>query len=474
MSALKIRLAIILFVSFLLSNCAPANQTTSELQTETSTATQQVILPSATPGIKADIIFRNGTILTMDPDQPSVNGIAIRGNEIIAVGENYEMSAYVGDDTQVINLRGHTIMPGFVDSHNHVYFHAFNDGTDLTEIEDWLLSMGITTTAEMTVEPDQFEWMLDAYTDGTLRLRHAIYLEYTNACGDVAGQWYLDHPSAHLMDDTFRVPGIKIFTDGGACNRPAVSFETETGGHGDLYFDDATLTQVVVDAQISGYQVAIHALGDRGAELALNAIETALNGQPNTYRHRIEHNTLLRDDLLPRYGEIGVVPLIFGKFPTCFFTGETNQFKYLTPTEYISWEWRYGDLISTNPDLTYAWHSDYPVFSSINPFEHLYGFVTRKEVGPDGQICLPPDWALDDVIPVEQALTYMTINSAYATFYDDIVGSLQVGKFADLVILSNNPLDVDPDELINISVKMTMVDGRVEYCAEGQESLCPE
>ena len=471
---MKNRLIIFLLFVILLSSCTPTSQPTAELPTATAEPTQQVSQPSAAPGIKADIIFRNGTILTMNPDQPIANGIAIRGNEILAVGENYEMSAYVGDDTQVINLRGHTIMPGFVDAHSHVYFHGFNDGSDLNEIENWLLSLGITTIAEMTVEPDQFEWMLNAYADGTLRLRHVIYLEYTNACGDVAGQWYLDNSSAHLMDDTFRVPGIKIFTDGGACNRPAVSFETEAGGHGDIYFTDAELAQVVIDAQDLGYQVTIHALGDRGAELALNAIEAALDGQPNTYRHRIEHNALLRDDLLPRYGEIGIVPTIFGKFPSCFFSGDTSQFKYLTPPEFITWEWRYGDLIRTNPDLVYAWHADYPVFSSINPFEHLYGFVTRREVGPDGQVCQPPDWALNDLIPVEQALGYMTINSAYATWYDDIVGSLVPGKRADLIILSENPLSIDPDELVNITVKMTMVDGEMAYCAEGQESLCPE
>ena len=206
--------------------------------------------------------------------------------------------------------------------------------------------------------------------------------------------------------------------------------------------------------------------------MTLEAIRIALGGSPNTLRHRIEHSGLLRDELLPRFGEIGVVPVIFGKFPACYFRGDTSKFKYLSPLEYRHWEWRYADLIAASPGLPYAWHSDYPVFESINPFEHLFGFVTRKEITPDGQVCDPEDWAADDRIPVADALQMMTANAAYAVFYDDVTGSLETGKFADMIILSENPLEVESDELINISVLMTMVGGKVEYCAENL--VCPQ
>lgn len=473
---ITVKIATIFVAVAMLAGCTgggQSNSTTPPSTVETPVALATTNTEVAPASAVAEIVFQNGMVLTMDPAGSQAQAVAIQGGKILAVGNNEEIAAYIGDQTQVIDLQGQTLMPGFVDSHDHIFFNIFKETDDPEEAENWLLSQGITTIAEMSVEPDLFDWILNAYQSGKLRVRSALYLEYVNSCGDVIGPWYQDHPSAHLMDDFLRVPGIKIYADGGACNQPAVSFEYQGGGSGNLYFEAADLSQVIVEAQEQGYQVAIHALGDRGAELALDAIEAALNGQPNVYRHRIEHNTLLRDDLLPRYGEIGVVPLIFGKFPTCFFNGDTSQFKYLTPLEYRHWEWRYGDLIRTNPDLIYAWHSDYPVFTSINPIEHLYGFVTRKEIGPNGEVCEPADWAADDVISVDQALRIMTINSAYATFYEDITGSIQAGKYADMIILSENPLQIAPDDLINLSVRMTMVGGKVAFCADGEEAYCP-
>jgi len=199
-----------------------------------------------------------------------------------------------------------------------------------------------------------------------------------------------------------------------------------------------------------------------------------LDGARNTPRHRIEHNALVRPDLIPRYAEIGIVPMIFGKFPTCAFVGDTSKFKYMTPTKYITWEWPYRPLIDSNPGLHFAWHSDYPVFSSINPMEHLYGMVTRREVSEDGvTICEPAEWAADDRLSVAEALRYMTIESAYSLFREEEVGSLKVGKLADLIILSDNPLEVDHDDILDIQVLMTMVGGKVEHCAQGRVAVCP-
>ena len=81
---------------------------------------------------------------------------------------------------------------------------------------------------------------------------------------------------------------------------------------------------------------------------------------------------------------------------------------------------------------------------------------------------------LDQVITVEQALRSLTINGAYATFEEDKKGSLESGKLADIVILSENPLTEPIENVPDIQILMTMIGGKVEYCAVGQESLCPE
>ena len=99
--------------------------------------------------------------------------------------------------------------------------------------------------------------------------------------------------------------------------------------------------------------------------------------------------------------------------------------------------------------------------------------VTRKEVNTDGSICDPPDWLKAGALRVDEALPMMTINSAYALFFENEVGSLKADKLADLVIPSDNPLQVEPDRIKDIQMLLTMIGGKTEYCAAGSESLCP-
>ena len=131
-------------------------------------------------------------------------------------------------------------------------------------------------------------------------------------------------------------------------------------------------------------------------------------------------------------------------------------------------------MIEANPGLHIAWHGDDPYVPPLSPILDLYGFVTRKQVTEDrSKVCDPPDWIKDDTLTVDQALPMMTRESAYALFRDEEVGSLETGKYADLIILSENPTSENPDTLLNTYVLMTMVGGRVEFCAAGNESLCP-
>ena len=110
---------------------------------------------------------------------------------------------------------------------------------------------------------------------------------------------------------------------------------------------------------------------------------------------------------------------------------------------------------------------------TLDPIMHLFGYVTHQFVTENGTICDPVPWAAVHVISVERALQMLTIEPAYAVSMEDYIGSLEPGKYADLIILSGNPLDVDPDTIIDIQVLMTMIGGKTEYCLQGHESLCP-
>jgi hypothetical protein len=122
--------------------------------------------------------------------------------------------------------------------------------------------------------------------------------------------------------------------------------------------------------------------------------------------------------------------------------------------------------------------SDWPNYYVVEPAGAPFGSPARliyQAVTREGNLgAAPYPWMLDQSVTAEQALRALTINGAYAIFQEDSLGSLRVGKLADMVILSENPLGVETHELKNITVVMTMIGGKVEYCAPGQETFCPQ
>jgi predicted amidohydrolase YtcJ len=131
-------------------------------------------------------------------------------------------------------------------------------------------------------------------------------------------------------------------------------------------------------------------------------------------------------------------------------------------------------LIDANPDVHFAWHSDSPAISPMpEPMKNLFGFVTRREQKEDGTFCEPPDWGADDLLTIDEALEIMTIGSAYAIRRDHEIGSLEAGKLADLIILSDNPTKVEDEAILDIQVLTTMVGGKVEYCIPEYSEFCP-
>ncbi|MCC7359993.1 MAG: amidohydrolase family protein [Anaerolineales bacterium] len=424
-------------------------------------------VPAAPPVDPAQtIIFYNGPIVTMDPHQPTAEALLMRGEKIEAVGGAAEVLALQTDDTRLVDLGGLTLMPGFVDAHTHVLNDARSLGMSLDEAQMLALRNGITTLGDLYVDEPFYREIQAFNAQGALRVRASLYMVLTDPCGHVQGDWYQRYPADHTPGRQLRVEGVKLFTDGGTCGGVALSFELEPGaGEGDLWNTQAEVNQLVAEAQAAGYQVAIHAIGDRAVEQAQAALAAALAGGPNTYRHRVEHLSVLRPEQITRFGELGLVPVVPGQYPAC------TPFGPPVPEPYHAWEWPWRDLRSANPGLPIAWHSDYPYWS-INPLVHLYGFVTRNDV-QNYYTCPPGAWLRDDVLTTSDALAIMTINSAYALFRDTEVGSLEAGKYADLIVMSDNPLTVPADDLRRLSVLATMAGGRWEWCNPLNAAVCP-
>jgi predicted amidohydrolase YtcJ len=422
--------------------------------------------PAPTVDPAQSIIFHNGVILTMAPGQPEAEAIAIEGEKIAALGSDADILALRQAGSTVIDLDGRTLMPGFVDAHTHILNDARASGRSLDQAQYLALSNGITTLGDLYVDEPFLREMQAFDRRGELWVRTSLYLVANTNCGQAMGGWWKDHPPTRAPGEKLRIGGVKIFTDGGSCGGVALSFELEPGGGlGDLWLTQAELNRLVADAQAGGYQAAIHAIGDRAVRQAQEAVALALGGGPNTYRHRLEHVSVLPPDTLPRFGELGLIPVLNGRYPAC------TPFGPPLPAEYGAWEWPWRALREANPGLPIAWHSDHP-FLTTNPFIHLFGFVTRTDVYQN-YTCPAPEWLRDDTLTVEQALAVMTREAAYALFRETEVGSLEPGKYADVIVVSGNPLTTPADDLRRLSVLATLVGGRVEFCNPRNPELCP-
>jgi predicted amidohydrolase YtcJ len=449
-----------------------ASQTATAVvvQTATPTQTSSPVQETEIPGDAVpDIIFINGRILTMDRQLRTMEALAVSGDMIIAVGSNEEVEALGGPSTQTVDLRGHALMPGFVDAHTHILNDAEGYlGLNLDEAQDLALENGITTLANMYVNPDFIEELRDLERNARLRVRTSAYLIATDNCGGPQGDWYEQYPPTDEFGEMLRIGGVKIFLDGGTCGYPAVSEETHPdAGQGDLFLSDGELAQIVGRADAAGYQIAIHALGDRAIDQAIDALNAVIDAPGNPERHRVEHSFYMIDGQFSRFSEMGIHPIIFGYWPTCSADASERSPAWRDSIR------RWRELVDANPGIVIAAKTDMPWLGPPSPLLELYSLTTLREEAPDGSICEPAPWLADRTLTIEEALPMVTSNPAYILFREDEVGSLEPGKLADLIVLSESPLDIDVNELKDIEIWMTMVGGQTAYCATGMDIYCP-
>lgn len=471
----------------------PAGPATSP-HSQSSTQTESPSLPVEIQ--PADQILLNGNLITIEPNQPLAEAIAIRDGRIQAVGTDDEIRAYQGSDTAVIDLQGRTLMPGFIDGHSHTLAFPDRKGRSFEEAQETAVRYGITTVNEMWANQEYLDFLMRVEKENRLRLRVNLFPSYNDGVLDgnrktiLLKTWFPDNPP--ILDPTrrLRIPGIKIFVDGDVSaargcwmlgepylpDSPALQNGYCGTERGDLYLSQAELNEVVSQAQKAGYRVAFHSMGDGAIETVLNAIEHALDGQPNsTHRHQIHHSSLLRPDQLSRYEDLDIVVAVRGYGDFCnvgflepYFGVERAAWyvnRYALPNlnihAYIEIDFGW----TVDPDDRYSQRS-------LDPIMGIYGIVTHRFVNRDGMACEPDPLVMRNRIGIERALEMLTLEAAYAVSMEDHIGSLKPGKYADLIMLSDNPLSMHPDALRDLEVWMTMVEGKIEYCAEGQEGFC--
>jgi predicted amidohydrolase YtcJ len=529
----------------------------------------------------ATLVMLNGKIWTVNEAQPQTEAVACLGSRIVAVGSSNEIRKWIGPSTQVIDLAGKLVLPGFNDAH----VHFLDGGQNLASVqlrttkseaefrariaefaakqpagrwitggdwdhENWIparlptrqliddVSAGHPVFVERldghmalansqvlklagitrdTPDPPGGTIVRDASGEPTGVLKDAamvgVYRVMPAPTPDQAAEavhagmrYAAENGVTSVQDmsagpDTLRVyetllargeltvrisghqplatwgrlaavglradfggeklhvGGLKGFADGSLGSTTALFFEpyldapNTSGLAGSEMIPESKMLDHILGADRAGLQVAVHAIGDKANHIILGMYEEAdrRNG-PRDRRFRIEHAQHLRPDDIPRFGKLHVIASMQPYH--CIDDGRWAE-KRIGP-ERAKTTYAFRTLLDTGAVLAFG--SDWPVAPMV-PLMGIYAAATRRTL--DGKH--PEGWVPEQKITVAEAIRAYTMGSAYASFEDGIKGSIEAGKLADMVVVSEDILNIAPAEIEKTRVEMTVLDGKVVY-----------
>ncbi len=540
--------------------------------------------PTAAP---PDAIFVNGDIYT-EATPARAQAMAVRDGRIVAIGTNDDIHKLKGSHTQVVDLGGHFVMPGFNDAHCHLQSGGFEEmnvnlvgAKSLAEMEqriaaraktaapgDWIIgdgwdhtlwpeqklptrqdiddvtaghpaifvrvdghiavansaalqAAGITaktkppeggaidldaqgqptgivresaqglifskvpppTTAQrrraaelalanaarsgVTSAQDNSDWEQflvyeELEREGKLTLRISEWLRFKDSV-ELLKEHRAHHPANDPMLHTTMLKG---FMDGSLGSRTAAllaPYSDDPGNSGLPQYTPAELNPMAVERAAAGFQMGFHAIGDRAAQMALNAFaaaETNLRekklpggNDPQTLRLRIEHDQVIAPDQFAQFRKLGVIASVQ---PNHLLTDMNWAEQRIGPVRAkTSYPWK--EFLDNGVRLAFG--TDYPV-EPITPFRGVYAAVTREnEAGTKS-------YFPEQKVTIEEALAAYTTGSAYAEFMEKEKGTLAPGMLADFVVLDRDLLKVAPAEILKTRVLRTVVGGKTVYQAQ--------
>ncbi len=524
----------------------------------------------------ADLIIRSAKVLTMDAAVPRATAVAVRGRYIVAVGSDDDVLNLSGKNTEIVDGRGCTVTPGFIDAHSHPLManEAIAANVNLRRITDvqaalaaqanktppghWVLgsmyddtkfeegraltrwdidaavqdhpvfvrhrgghtavvnsaalklagitidtvdpvggkyfredgkltgkiaeasamrpfedvgiwpimdraarqrsvlltsksmaAAGLTSTTDAWGQLDDFIAYQDARAAGEMHYRLS-FMPFGNTA--VYEGLKLARMASGFGDDMLRIGAVKFAADGSASER-TMSRSTPYSGRPDDY-GILTMTQEEIDAAVDDavahdFRIGIHANGDIAIDRVLNAYERVLKDwRGENPRFRIEHCSLVNPSLLTRIKKAGVVPAPF--YTYAYYHGN----KWVEYGNDVM-ESMFAHRSFLDYDIPVAPASDFTP-GPFEPMMAIQSMVTRKDT--QGRV-----WGRSQRISVTEAMRICTMNGAYASFEENIKGSISVGKLADLVCLEKDPHDVDPDSIVDIKVLRTILGGQTTF-----------
>ena len=317
---------------------------------------------------------------------------------------------------------------------------------------DECLAKGVTSLTDAGEGADVLALYRDAAAAGKLRTRL-----YVMAAG-LPTMRALGRPEIGLGGGMLTIRAVKLYADGALGSRGAALLEPysdDPGNSGLLVTPAEGILEAARFALAHGFQVGTHAIGDRANRIVLDAYETAFRENPaaNDPRFRIEHAQILDATDIPRFARLGVLAAMQGIHCPSDRPWAPQRLGEARVAE-GAYAWR--KLLDTGARILNG--TDAPV-EDVSPIQNFHASVTRQDASGRPPGGFDPDQKLTRA----EALRTMTLDAAYGSFAEAEKGSIEVGKLADLVVLSQDILSVPDDALPKTEVLATIVDGKLLY-----------
>jgi len=315
------------------------------------------------------------------------------------------------------------------------------------------LSDGITSIQDASVSPDKMLLYQDAMDAGAkIRISMMIRDRYLPDLKKVKIR-------NNFGSDRLKIGAIKTFQGNSLSGRTCWLYEpyvNRPDGKTDYYGIPPARSQeefvkLIYEIHEAGFSPAVHSNGDRETDLVLDAFEKALQRLPKKdHRFRIEHCSVVNPRILKRIRDLGVVIV-----PHSYIYEHGDKHEEYGEKR---WDWMHPNGSAVELGIPVAGSSDYSVSAAV-PLLRIQSMVTRTSA--EGKVYGPKQR-----VTAEEAIRIWTLGSAYASFEEDIKGSIEVGKLADFVVLSADPTKVDPFKIKDIKVEKTYVGGKLAYDRE--------
>ena len=312
---------------------------------------------------------------------------------------------------------------------------------------------GLTSVHDAGVDAAVIDVYEDIAKAGQYTLRNYVMIRPDDS---TLARYFRRGPQSALYDGKLWIRSIKISADGALGSRGAAlldPYSDEPTRTGLVLTPGTRVKEVGVRALRSGFQLNVHAIGDRGNRIVLDAFEAAFKEVPTAdHRFRVEHAQILHHDDIPRFAELDVIPSMQSTHQTSDMYWAPNRLGYSRSLGGYAWR----SLLNTGVIIPNG--TDFPV-EDVDPLKTFHSAVTRQDANnwPTG------GWFPDQRMTREEALKSMTIWPAHAAFQEKELGTLTPGKYADFVILDRDIMRVAPESILGTRVVATYVAGRPVY-----------